>query len=406
MTLRHDPADEPFFREWNAARRSETGPRRTVFRSRERSALLQRRLGLERTLPVPACLIVGSKGKGTAVAAASAALHSAGLRVGTITSPPLRHNRERIRIAGRAISQGAYEELSAEAARALRELPAADDGYLPPSGMFTLLGLRHLIDGGVDALVVEEGLGGLSDDVSLFSYPVVGVTQIFAEHLDVLGGTLEAVAADLLGVIDGATRRTVAFSPQPPEAERRLPRGTARVGEGPTLERNLALGIDVARGVLAEGFPQRAEAALPSVQELCDELILPGRASAHSVDDARWCIDTSISPDGVADIRRRAEEMLRPGFRVLAAFPDVKDVEACLAELEGLPVALVGAGRDYLDYARSGAVLTAEEAMDSAKASGSDVLAVGTQSFAGELLELIDAQTDRWWHSTPPASES
>lgn len=397
MTLRHDPADEPFFREWNDARRRENGGQRTITRSRKRSALLQEHLGLHRELPVPACLIVGSKGKGTAVAAATATLHAKGLRVGTITSPPLRHNRERIRIDGRAISQADYEELSHRAARALEVLPAPDDGYLPPSGMYTLIGLRWLLDSEVDVLVIEEGLGGLSDDVSLFSYPVVGITQIFAEHLDVLGGSLDAVAADLLGVIDDTTERVVAFSPQPPEAQTRLPAQTISVETGVTLERNIRVGAEAARKLLAVSFPNREQAVLPNAEELAEKLILPGRASLHSVEGAQWCIDTSISPEGVADIRRRAEGVLRPGFRVLAAFPDVKDVEGCIAELEGLPVTFVGAGREYLNYSRSQADTTTQQAVHDARADGRDVLAVGTQSFAGELLEILGAATDRWW---------
>ena len=397
MTLRHDPADEPFFREWNEARRRENGGQRTITRSRKRSALLQEHLGLHRGLSVPACLIVGSKGKGTAVAAATATLHAAGLRVGTITSPPLRHNRERIRIDGRAISQADYEALSQRAARALEALPSSDDGYLPPSGMYTLIGLSWLLDAGVDVLVVEEGLGGLSDDVSLFSYPVVGVTQIFAEHLDVLGGSLDAVAADLLGVIDDATERVVAFSPQPSQAQSRLPEHTDFVETGATLERNIRVGAKTACSLLEVSFPDRKQAALPNAEELAEKLILPGRASLHTVSGAQWCIDTSISPEGVADIRARAEGILRPGFRVLAAFPDVKDVEGCIAELEGLPVTFVGAGREYLNYSRSQADTTTQQAVHNAQAAGSDVLAVGTQSFAGELLEILEANTDRWW---------
>ncbi|WP_151952604.1 hypothetical protein [Brevibacterium sp. Marseille-P9724] len=397
MTLRHDPADEPFFREWNNARRRETGRVRTISRSRARSALLQQHLGLTRDLPVPACLIVGSKGKGTAVAAATATLHAAGLRVGTITSPPLRHNRERIRVDGAAASQSDYEAVSRRAARALDCLPAPHAGYLPPSGMFTLVGLRWLLDAEVDVLVVEEGLGGLSDDVSLFSYPAVGVTQIFSEHLDVLGGSLDAVAADLLGVIDEATERVVAFSPQPPQAQTRLPPNTVPIETGATLERNIRVGAETARSLLAVSFPDRPHQALPNARELADKLILPGRASLHAVDGAQWCIDTSISPEGVADIRGRAERILRPGFRVLAAFPDVKDVEGCIAELDGLPVTFVGAGREYLNYTRSQAGTTTQKAAHDARTDGCDVLAVGTQSFAGELLELLEVETDRWW---------
>ena len=79
---------------------------------------------------------------------------------------------------------------------------------------------------------------------------------------------------------------------------------------------------------------------------------------------------------------------------MLAALPDVKDVDACVEVLEPFPVTFVGAGRDYLDYthlAAHGQVLTVEDACEQALASGKNILAVGTMSFAGAVLEFLDA---------------
>ena len=142
MVAAHDPHDEPFFREWNAHRH--------LTRSRARTTQLQHELGLTRTLPVPAILIIGSKGKGTATAAATSAL-AKNATVGTITSPPLRHNRERIRINGRAISHAEYACLSEIAHTAIDTLPPVTDGYLPPSGIYTQVGIAYLLQQGVDA---------------------------------------------------------------------------------------------------------------------------------------------------------------------------------------------------------------------------------------------------------------
>lgn len=137
--------------------------------------------------------MVSSKGKSATVAAATGALHAAGVRVGTITSPPHRHKRERVRIAGTAVSEAEYGRLSEPAAQTLEKMPALNlfDGYLAPSGLLTLCGVPYLLVKGVEALVIEEGLGGASDEVSHFDYPAVAVTQIFAKHADILGGSLE-----------------------------------------------------------------------------------------------------------------------------------------------------------------------------------------------------------------------
>lgn len=167
MVATHDPSDEPFFREWNTHKH--------LTRSRTRSTQLQHALGLTRTLPIPAILIIGSKGKGTAVATATSAL-AKNATVGTTTSPPLRHNRERIRIKCRAISHTEYARLSEIAHNAIQTLPPVTDGYLPPSGIYTQVDIAYLLQQHVDYLVIEEGLGGLSDDVSLFDYPTIGIT--------------------------------------------------------------------------------------------------------------------------------------------------------------------------------------------------------------------------------------
>ena len=142
----------------------------------------------------PECVVtvVGSKGKGTAATFASAALAATGMRVGTLTSPGLRSNRERIRVDGQAIARRDYEALVGEVAATLTRVSdlLPDDGYLSPSGLFTLSALRHFAGRGCDAVVLEAGMGGASDEVSLVAPGVVVVTPILAEHVGVLGDTV------------------------------------------------------------------------------------------------------------------------------------------------------------------------------------------------------------------------
>ncbi|PMD04673.1 hypothetical protein [Brevibacterium paucivorans] len=392
MVATHDPHDEPFFREWNTHRH--------LTRSRTRTTQLQHALGLTRTLPTPAILIVGSKGKGTATAAATSAL-AKNATVGTITSPPLRHNRERIRINGRAISHAEYACLSEIAHTAIDTLPPVTDGYLPPSGIYTQVGIAYLLQQGVDYLVIEEGLGGLSDDVSLFDYPTVGITQIFMEHGDILGNSISAITNDLLGTITPATTNIVSHYNQPQEVWDYL---EGREPELPELElpepelvhastmtaTNLEIGARAAATLTGRYVPIGEQ-----------ELILPARASTHTPpqSDALWMVDAGINPEGIQHAITRATEELG-SFHVLAGLPDVKDVDACLEVLEPLPVTFVGAGRDYLDYshlAAHGPVLTVEGACEQALASGKNTLAVGTMSFAGAVLEFLDAPTHFWW---------
>ncbi len=413
MPVAPEAWDEPFFREWKAARAREagSGQPRHITRSRQRSQQAMELLGLRRALPVPALVVVGSKGKGTAVAAASWALRTrlrpAGAqppRVGTITSPPLRSNRERIRIDGVPLNRQQAAQLAARLDGALAQLPPATTGYLPPSGAFTLAGIDFLLRAGVDVLVVEEGLGGRSDEVSLFDYPVVAATQIFAEHTDVLGGSLRAVAADLLGVVTPATGSLVTHPQQPAEVRDLVHHFAVAVHEVPELgsiaTTNMGIGITAAQQLLGAAEDPTTAGVADEVADAQAALHLPGRLSHHDHAGAKWIVDAAISPPGVRAALAYARARLRPGFRVLAGFPDVKDVDACLAELSDVPLTLVGAGTEYLSYTalrRHGTVHSVDAAVAAAASTGADVLVVGTMSFAGAVLEALDAPVGPWW---------
>ena len=392
MVATHDPYDEPFFREWNTHKH--------LTRSRTRSTQLQHALGLTRTLPAPAILVIGSKGKGTAVAAATSVL-AKNATVGTITSPPLRHNRERIRINGRAISHTEYARLAEIAHNTIQTLPPVTDGYLPPSGIYTQVGIAYLLQQGVDYLVIEEGLGGLSDDVSLFDYPTIGITQIFMEHGDILGNSIGAITHDLLGTITPATTNIVTHHDQPQEVWEYLAGGDVEKPEVELPEPELAQASTMTAANLDIGARAAATLTGRHVPIGEQELILPARASTHTPpqSDALWMVDAGINPKGIQHAITRATEELG-SFHVLAGLPDVKDVDACMEVLEHVPVTFVGAGRDYLDYthlAAHGPVLTVEGACEQALASGKNILAVGTMSFAGAVLEFLDAPTHFWW---------
>jgi folylpolyglutamate synthase/dihydropteroate synthase len=178
-----DPVDEPFFREWLRGRAR--GARRSKVRAQAfLEALLGPRYDDVRLAPVPLVVAVGSKGKGTTAAYSSAMLTAAGLRVGTLTSPGFRSHRERIRVDGRSITPTEFSSLVMTIAQALdrygNDLP--NDGYLSPTGLFTMAGILHFLDTGCDVWVFEAGMGGRSDEVSLLPPDVVAVTHIFEEQ--------------------------------------------------------------------------------------------------------------------------------------------------------------------------------------------------------------------------------
>lgn len=407
MTARWAPADEPFFREWNARRPGQT---RSLPRARQLAAALDVSLD---ALP-PTLTVVGSKGKGTAVACAAAVLHAAGKVVGTITSPPFRSNRERIRVDGRALTASEYEELATRLDAALARLPRGD-GYVSPTGAFTIAGVRFLLDRQVDVLILEEGLGGGSDEVSLASPTGAAVTEIFLEHRELLGGTLESIAADLLAVVNGATR--VVWSVRQSRVVDEIVRGIATRHAAPVRDpselvdpsavahiaglgaKNAQVGAALGRWFAAESGMQLTP---PELSRALAAVRLPGRLSVHPPDGGRratWVVDAAISPPGVGAAVEWCSANVGDPTLVLASFPDGKDASGCFRALAGRRVVAVTAGETHLRFTSSAptAWRPAREALEAAGREDGVVLCVGTISFIGEVLEHLDAPTDRLW---------
>ncbi|MFI6427086.1 hypothetical protein [Promicromonospora sp. NPDC050880] len=418
MTAQHLPGDVAFFDEW---RNKQPGTHRSLDRAR---AVGEAMGTWERTPPV--LVVVGSKGKGTTAVHAAATLSAAlvGTRpahVGLVTSPGLRTNRERIRLDGAAITPREYDELASTLERARASVPSTDDGYLSPTGAFTVTGAAWAAARGADALVLEEGLGGRSDEVSLFAPLVVAVTRVFYEHGEQLGPTLDDVARDLLGVV-GPTTRTIVTVEQDAEVTAIIEETAAAVGArvvtvttsspssaptalAPLTRLNATAGEAAGRALAAvAGWTVGDEvlAALASVH-------VPGRLSRHVLDEVPVLVDGAISPDGVS---AAVTEYLAWRGRldtVVASFPDTKDVEACFDELRGFDRVIAARADDYLSFSRAeasqGKVLDARTALvqsvGTAHDEGGGCLIIGTQSYVGIALDVLGVETERAF--TPPS---
>ncbi|MQY06218.1 folylpolyglutamate synthase/dihydrofolate synthase family protein [Actinomadura macrotermitis] len=395
--------DEVFFREWEARG---PGDRRSVQRAR---ALAGRLDVLDPGRPV--LTVVGSKGKGTAATYASATLAAAGLRVCTVTSPGLRNARDRIRVDGRAVTPGELAGLAGRLADAMDALPAPAGGYLSPAGLFTLAGLLHARQAGAGVLVLEAGMGGRSDEVSLFPPAVAAVTPVFREHIGVLGDTVGEIAAEKAGVVAPATR-AVLSAPQTGEVAGVLAE-TVRGIAGLPVETAPPGGVpaDLLPAGLARAAAELGHAAALRLLEVCripvppaarvrqvlGTLTLPGRLSWHSTADAEVLADAAIDRAGIAAALAAARARWGGIDHVLVCLPDHKDVDGAITELAGLPVTFVRLPQAHLRFTRP---LPADwRTVDAADLTldglGRRVVALGTVYFIGLVLELADADTER-----------
>jgi dihydrofolate synthase/folylpolyglutamate synthase len=148
--------------------------------------------------------IAGSKGKGSTALLVEALLQGAGLRVGTFTSPHLERWTERFRVEGREVES---ERLAAATRRvrphveALRGDPARSPTFFDAT---TALAWCLFEEAGVDAAVMEVGLGGRLDSTNAVSPTVTCITSIELEHTDRLGHSLAEIAGEKAGIVKDA----------------------------------------------------------------------------------------------------------------------------------------------------------------------------------------------------------
>jgi dihydrofolate synthase/folylpolyglutamate synthase len=135
--------------------------------------------------------VVGTNGKTTATRTIEALLLSAGLRVGATVSPHVRAWEERITL------DGAPVDLEAALARVRSRAERLDATQFET---ITAAALAAFADAGVDAAVVEAGLGGRLDATNVVRSRVVLLTNVSLEHTEVLGQTEEEIAREKLAV--------------------------------------------------------------------------------------------------------------------------------------------------------------------------------------------------------------
>ncbi len=167
----------------------------------ERMARLMQRLGSPHTA-IPAVHVAGTKGKGSVTHMVAAALAASGIKTGLYTSPHVDDLRERIAVNGRPVSRERFIE---SAAVVMHEADAMRRDGASPSWFEALTATAFVAfrAEGVEAMVLETGLGGRLDATNLPDLRLVaaGLTAISKDHEDILGDTLAAIAGEKAAII-------------------------------------------------------------------------------------------------------------------------------------------------------------------------------------------------------------
>lgn len=176
--------------------------------------------------------IAGTKGKGSTSAfvssilsqylpSSTAAANAEGLpskrlnKVGLFTSPHLRFVRERIQINSVPLTEAQFAKYFFETwdrLEASAKASGADPKEKPVYFRFlTLMAFHAYMSEGVDAAIIECGIGGEYDSTNIIVKPVVsGITSLAIDHVAVLGSTIEEIAWNKAGIMKtGAKAFTV-----------------------------------------------------------------------------------------------------------------------------------------------------------------------------------------------------
>ena len=147
--------------------------------------------------------VAGTNGKGSVANLLASALSACGLKVGLYTSPHILDFRERMRVAEPSTGQGNATHLVSKEfvldfiLRWKADFEALDLSFFE---ITTAMAFRWFETEKVDVAVVEVGLGGRLDSTNIITPDLSIVTSIGLDHCDLLGHTLEAVAAEKAGI--------------------------------------------------------------------------------------------------------------------------------------------------------------------------------------------------------------
>ncbi len=151
--------------------------------------------------------IAGTNGKGSTLAYISTILRCAGLKVGRYISPTIFTYRERIQVNERSISKvdlGRGMELVKDACDRM-----VAEGMSQPTAfeIETALSFWYFCEKKCDIVVLETGMGGLTDATNIVKNTLVAViASIGMDHMQFLGNTITEIATQKAGIIKaGAT---------------------------------------------------------------------------------------------------------------------------------------------------------------------------------------------------------
>jgi dihydrofolate synthase/folylpolyglutamate synthase len=287
--------------------------------------------------------VVGTNGKSSVTEITAALLDAHGTRAGAYLSPHDERWRERIRIGGAELDPDAFGAAVERVAQSVEVVNRSlDEGEsVTQFEADTATAFVALAAAGVEAGVIEAGLGGRLDATNVLPSRVTVLTSVGLEHTEYLGETEVEIAAEKLAVLRDHT--TLVIGPLAPEVEELARRvATERSAEvvsvrglssavelpvaAPYLRRNFAVALAAAEGLLGSLEPERVLAVAAGLE-------LHGRMEVVE-GDPPVLLDAAHNPAGAAALAEALPEVAggRPVIACVAVLAD-KDAAGVVAAL-------------------------------------------------------------------------
>jgi dihydrofolate synthase / folylpolyglutamate synthase len=146
----------------------------------------------ERMFPI--LHVGGTSGKGSTSTFLADILTASGYKVGLFTKPHLSTVRERFVVDKKLISPAEIMALLEHVPTGLTHTPTWFE-------LMTALAFLHFAERQVDVGIIEVGLGGCLDATNVVDPLLSILTNVGLDHTDILGNTVELIAADKAGII-------------------------------------------------------------------------------------------------------------------------------------------------------------------------------------------------------------
>lgn len=178
--------------------------------------------------------IAGTNGKGSVSAFIAAALRAAGYRVGRYISPVIYEYREKIQVNDRYITKKALCQGMERIKEACGGMVAAGLRHPTAFEIETALAFLYFQEKECDIVVLETGMGGLTDATNIIENTLVAVlASVSMDHMKFLGDSLEKIAVQKAGIIKKGCH--VASLRQEPAAMRVIEERASQEGCGLTV---------------------------------------------------------------------------------------------------------------------------------------------------------------------------